>query len=118
MATDNIDMSYVLSAIACATREELDAISEATRERSRSLRTIAVIVNKANFTPGTRVVTRGLKPKYLNGLHGEVIAGFVKRKGDILVRIDSEYRDGAERYVSSVTGTCAIPASALIKEES
>lgn len=95
------------------TRQELDAVQSAVTARSKYLREQEALTNQATLTPGTRVMTKGLRPKYLNGLHGEVIATPTRRSKDIAVKIDAD-----DRYF--VTGrynldALAVPANCLIE---
>jgi hypothetical protein len=92
---------------------DLDLIFTAFKARRKTLRNSAALVNQATFTPGTRVETINLSPKYLSGLRGTVVAGTPRRAGDLLVNIDEESRyfvTGRRRFNLDAL---AVPASAL-----
>jgi hypothetical protein len=100
-----------------ATNDDLDLIFEAFKSRRKTLRANLALVNQAALTPGTRVETFGLSPKYLNGLHATVVAGHARRAGDILINVDEESRyfvTGRRRFNLDAL---AVPASTLKAEK-
>jgi preprotein translocase subunit YajC len=107
------DLAAVLDSIGTMDATELRAVFEAYRNRSKALRATQAIVNKATFKPGDRVVTQGIRPKYLSGLHGTVSAQPARRKGDITILVDENERFGAARYVSQASGVVSVPANCL-----
>ena len=102
-----------------ATDDDLNLIFTAFKARRKTLRANLALVNQAALTPGTRVETFGLSPKYLNGLHATVVAGTARRAGDILINVDED-----DRYFARGNGrrrfnldALAVPASTLKAEE-
>lgn len=97
-----------------ATNDDLNLLVSAINARRKTLRSQRMLVNQASLnSPGTRVETVGLRPKYLSGLHGTVIPGRAHRAGDILIKIDE-----ADRYFVTGRGrfnldALSVPASAL-----
>jgi hypothetical protein len=81
---------------------DLDRISTAIRERRKS----AGRENLFELVPGDRVRIRGIRPAYLNGLHGTVTG---TRNSRISVRLDQS--------VGRFSGTfpLAVPASCVEK---
>ena len=101
-----------------ATSDDLDLVFAALKNRRKQLRASAALVNQAALTPGTRIETVGLSPKYLTGLHGVVLPGQAHRAGDLLIKIDEK-----NRYFARGTGrrrfnldALSVPASALKRE--
>lgn len=90
--------------------DSFDAIVTAINMRRRQIREAATLVNKIVLTPGTRVVLKGLRPKYLVGLHGEVLARDAKRPRDLPVRLD------AGQYTGRYSRVINVPASCLERE--
>ena len=101
----------VIKGIATLDRGDLENVQQAINQRVRYLRDMRAATNKATLKPGTRVRTKGLRPKYLNNLNGEVIAEATRRKGDIMVLVDEADRWQITRY--SHNGKLSVPASAL-----
>jgi len=66
----------------------LDAIGHAIRSRREHMEARQATENLAKLKPGTRVVLRKLKPKYLNGMEGIVSDRPSRRPGDISVDMD------------------------------
>ena len=100
------------------TDDDLNLIFTAFKARRKTLRANLALVNQAALTPGTRVETFGLSPKYLNGLHATVVAGTARRAGDILINVDED-----DRYFARGNGRrrfnldpLAVPASTLKAE--
>lgn len=87
-----------------------DEIITAIRDRQRAMRHSMANFNKVQLTPGTRVVLKGLSPKYLNGLHGAVTGKECTRPRDLNVQLDPGQYTG--RFASSVN----VPASSLERE--
>lgn len=114
----NIDFADVIHRIGNMNRAELDAVFQAYKTRSKSLRSETALVNQATLTPGTRVVTQNLSPKYLSGLRATVTEGKASRAGDILITVDQD-----DRYFAMGTGrrrfnldALAVPAASLRRE--
>lgn len=114
--SENIDFAGVIKAIGTMTRPELDAVFNAYKMRAKSVRAETGLVNAATFTPGTRVETVGLSPKYLSGLHGVIVAGTAPRPGDLFVKIDEDDRYFATGRRRFNLDRLAVPASALKRE--
>jgi hypothetical protein len=121
MITDvtRTDAEEVIALIGKLNYQEIKVVQEALTARSRFLRGQEALANKATLTPGTQVITRGLKPKYLNGLPGTVVDKESRRKGDIMVAIDAAslkdlelIQPGAQRFFGH-GGTVGVPASCL-----
>lgn len=91
-----------------ATAEEASALFTAANSRQRALRAATAAENIASLKPDTRVRTGGLKPKYLNGLTGSVVA---IEGSNIRVKLDNV--DLAGRYANRLDGTILAPASTL-----
>jgi hypothetical protein len=78
----------------------LDRIEVAINERRKAMREKAARVNMLTITPGTQVRLKGLSPKTLNGLQGEVV--MVKGK-TFTVRLD---RPWGSRNTVRVPAVC------------
>jgi hypothetical protein len=115
--TEVSEISSVVRFIATeATDDDLNLIFTAFKARRKTLRANTALINQATLTPGTRVETFGLSPKYLNGLHAVVVAGNARRPGDLLINVDE-----ADRYFVSGRrrfnlDALAVPASTLKAE--
>lgn len=108
----------IISAIGrLESRAELDAVFAAAKTRSTALRQQTALVNKATLSAGTRVMTQGLKPKYLSGINGQVINAPARRPGDITIEVDEAVRHLLARYGDPLTGHLEVPASCLRKME-
>jgi hypothetical protein len=104
----------VVTAVGDMSPEDLDLVQSMINLRRKLLREVKSAANQAEFGPGTRVVLTGIRPKYLNGLYGEVVRPSTRRAGDLEILIDEGDRLGAERYLSPA-GTINVPAGALAK---
>ena len=87
--------------------DDLDRIIEAVKSRRRENSERRGRINALTLKPGTRVRLKGLSPKYLNGLEGEIITdplGGSGKKHRIAVKLDHP----ARRYGSIVRppGNC------------
>jgi hypothetical protein len=110
-----MNTTEAIAAIGNMNSTEIKSVFDAANARSKQLRAQRAAENSATMTPGTRVVTANLRPKYLSGLHATVIAGETRRRGDILINIDESdrYFANSARYNLS---RLAVPASSLIAE--
>lgn len=113
---ENIDFADVIKRIGTMNRRELDAVFNAYKIRAKGVRAETLLVNSATLTPGTRVETVGLSPKYLSGLRGEVVPGTPRRVGDLFVKIDENDRYFATGRRRFDLDKLAVPASALKRE--
>jgi hypothetical protein len=55
--------------------EELDAIYRALKQRHKALQQAAGLILEHAFNVGDRVELKDVKPKYMNGHKGEIVAG-------------------------------------------
>lgn len=88
----------------------LDHIVGAINTRRKTRRAEVTLSNLVALQPGTRVRTKGLSPKYLNGLTGEVVPSTGRRRdNDITVKLDHPFL--AQRY--AIGGNVNVPAGCL-----
>jgi hypothetical protein len=67
-------LTEIITAIASGDADEnLTAVYEAYKERSRLLRSQRGTINRLTITPGTRVRLTNIKPNYLIGREGVVV---------------------------------------------
>jgi hypothetical protein len=100
----------VLAFIGTADENEITAVFETARARSKGLRTIRAAEAKATLRPGDRVRLTNLRPQYVNGATGTVAdTGGVG--GKVLVTLD----DNVDGRVRARFGpSIRVPASALL----
>lgn len=101
------DLAEILSSIQSGEVDDhLDTITQACRNR-RELKAESIM-------PGTRVrIIRGISPKYLTGLTGEVSDRILKGKGVTLkVTLDEAFHDNPQyrRYVNPIDHSIRLPA--------
>lgn len=107
-----MDAAQVINAILSGELDDSRSqISEALNARTKQVREMRTILNKAEFTAGTRVVTKGLRPQYLNGKRGTVLADTARRGKDIMVEFDANQSMGRYGY------RIGVPASALVRAD-
>jgi cell shape-determining protein MreC len=53
-------------------KDDINALWSVLKDKYKLIKSVQLAKAKANLSVGDRVVTRGLKPKYLNGLIGTV----------------------------------------------
>lgn len=92
----------VIAFIQKATSDDLDRIVTAWKVRSKTVRAEEAALNAATLSKGDQVVTKGLSPKYLNGLVCTVI-----RIDGSKILVDSGFPQG--RYGQELL----VPASCL-----
>ncbi len=98
--------------------DQIKVLFTALQERSKYVRAQATLRNQAELSPGTRVVTKGLRPQYLNGLTGTVSARPARRRGDLTILIDEGQYTGSYGNRSNSNGqTLGVPAGALTRLE-
>lgn len=88
--------------------DNLTAVFDAFKARSRYLRTQAAITNQAELAGGTRVrITGGISPKYLVGIAGEVSAcDSAPKAGFLMVDIDETEYTGRFGHHLRVPANC------------
>jgi len=90
-----MDMTIIAAIINGEVDDDLDRVNEAVRSRRKELRAREAHINLLTLKPGTRVRLKGLSPKYLNGLEGEIIVdpvGGRRGKARLAVKMDEPVR--------------------------
>lgn len=103
----------IVRAIAELDEHDLNLVQTAAVSRRKALHQQQAMENQATLAPGMRVRTHGLKPKYLNGLTGEVTGGRTRRGTDIQVKIDEESAYFVSARYLTPDRTLAVPAACL-----
>jgi len=94
---ESITQSQVLLAIAGGTcDDDLDAVFNVYKDRSKFVRNLGAVENYATITVGQKVELVNISPKYLAGMTGEVTD---KDGKNFTVLLDPEFRAEAGRYV-------------------
>jgi hypothetical protein len=91
---DTEDFSNVLSGIAVADEKQLDMIRNAYDARRSFLAELRAV----RVCDGAKVTTRGLRPKYLNGLTGEVTSVRGNKADLLLTDLDEIYKLVGTKY--------------------
>jgi hypothetical protein len=99
----------VLDYVGTASREEITGIHEAANARARLLRDLKTAEAAATIKVGDRVTLNGLRPKYLNGLQGEIKATDGTRATVELGKVDAVM---ARRY-ATLDGRILVPIGSL-----
>jgi hypothetical protein len=116
MITEVTPATTILAEIQHLDRHGISVVQAALSAHSKHLHDQEALLNQATLLPGTRVITKGLRPKYLNGLHATVLPADAKRKGDILVEVDQADRYFvSSRYMGS-SGRLGVPAACLERQ--
>lgn len=96
-----------------ASQQEVDAVWELCRARTKAIRSVEAANNMATLRPGDVVrITSGISPKYLVGAEGVVTPHAASKAGSVSVRLTQSV--GRFSAISPI----GVPASCLTKVES
>jgi preprotein translocase subunit YajC len=95
-----------LDFVSTATEQEVRLLFDAGNRRAKTIRANQAAANAATLTVGSKVRTKGLKPKYLSGLPGTVTRVDGSK---ISIEVDESHQFETGRYSRNFT----VPASAL-----
>ena len=84
--------------------DDLEALAEVVRLRRKELHDREARINQFTLKPGARVRLKGLSPKYLNGLEGEIVVDPLgqSRRGKSRLAVKLDRPELAGRYGSIV----------------
>lgn len=96
----------VLDFVSSASEQEVRLLFDAGNRRAKTIRANQAAANAATLKPGSKVRTKNLSPKYLNGLPATVTRVDGPK---ISIEIDEDHQFETGRYSRNFT----VPASAL-----
>ncbi len=65
-------VTFIITDASVGTREGMDAVITAVRERQRINRANSTAIARATLSVGDKVSVHGISPKYLNGVEGKI----------------------------------------------